>query len=186
MSAAFPEPRAPNRVDVWRRDPHGPFDDLAREQFAQERAKGRTIKQAAQVSGIALTTASQFAKDERMYERIRELRQGADQFVGVSVAWVLQQLRKNAEEAREVSAFKASNEAIGMIYKIISEDKSVASNMARTLPADVSRSDLQKMLRASFAQNTQETAQNTAVIDTAGGPGDDADARSAEDEEEVA
>lgn len=148
----------PTRVDPWRRDPGAPFDDLGREQFAQERAKGHTLKVSSGVAGIAYRTAVEFERDERMKVRVRELRRGADNFVGVSVAWVLGELRKNVEGAREECAYKASNEALAMIYKIISEDKSVASSMARALPADVSRGDLQKMLRESFAQNARKAA----------------------------
>lgn len=158
----------PGRIDPWRRDQGAAFDDLAREQFAQARAKGNSLKASAAGAGISYSAATQFERDERMRSRVRELRQGADNFVGVSVAWVLGELRKNVEGAREECAFKASNEALGMIYKIISEDKSVASSMARALPADVSRGDLQRMLRESFAKNARSTSKDEVVVEAEG------------------
>lgn len=179
----------PTRVDPWRRDPGAPFDDLGREVFAQERAKGHTLKVSSGAAGIAYRTAVEFERDERMKVRVRELRRGADNFVGVSVAWVLGELRKNVEGAREECAYKASNEALAMIYKIITEDKSVASSMARALPADVSRGDLQRMLRESFAQNARKAAGDELTVKaTSAGDGHDEHAidTTSEETDEVA
>jgi len=138
------------RPDPFRRDPGGPFDSLEREQYAQARAKGGSIKGACAAAGISGPTGTKLEQHPEMRKRISELRQGAETYVGVSKAWVLQQLQRNAEEARDSGAFKASNEALISIYKIISEDRGVGHDMARALPPNVTPQELQKRLKESF------------------------------------
>ena len=139
-----------SRPDPFRRDPGAPFDSLEREQYAQARAKGGSIKAACAAAGISGETGTKFERHPEIRKRISELRQGAETYVGVSKAWVLQQLQRNAEEARDSGAFKASNEALISIYKIISEDRGVGHDMARALPPNVTPQELQKRLKESF------------------------------------
>lgn len=139
-------------MDGFRRDPGAPFDDVPREEYAKSRAKGGAMKVSAAIAGIEPATATKWERHPAMRERIRELRQGAENFVGVSKAWIIQQLKINAEAAREENAYKSSNEALGMIYKIISEDRDVSHQMARALPHDVTPQELQKRLRSQFAK----------------------------------
>ena len=139
-----------NRPDPFRRDPGAPFDNLEREQYAQARAKGASIKAACAAAGLSPETGTKLERHEAIRKRISELRQGAETYVGVSKAWILQQLQRNAEEARDNGAYKASNEALISIYKIISEDRGVGHDMARALPPNVSPAELQKRLKESF------------------------------------
>jgi hypothetical protein len=141
----------------WRRDPAGPFDDLKREDFARARAKGGSIKASSNVVGIVYTTGIAWERHPAMLERIRELRQGAEDFVGASTAWVIQQLKVNVDAAREQGAYKASNEAISLIYKIMSEDKEIGLKVARSLPHTVSGNELQARLKESFNQPSPST-----------------------------
>jgi hypothetical protein len=142
-------PGQPRNV-AWRRDPGGVFDDLRKEDFAKARAKGGSIRASSNHTGIGYQTGIEWERRPEMLERIRELRQGAEDFVGASTAWVIQQLKINVDAAREQGAFKASNEAIGLIYKIMTEDKEIGLKVARSLPHTVSGQELQARLKESF------------------------------------
>ena len=140
------------RVDAFHREPGGAFSSLEREQYAKARARGDTITAASAAAGISSSTGTSFEKHEQMRKRISELRQGAETFIGVSNAWVINQLKRNAEEARDQGAFKASNESIHLIYKIMNENKDVASQMARALPPNVTPKQLKSELTKAFAK----------------------------------
>lgn len=135
----------------FRRDPGGPFDDFKVESFCRARAKGGNITSSGNAAGISKPTAFSYEKAPEVKARIRELRDGAEDFVGVSVAWILNQLKINVEAAREDGAYKASNEALMISYKIISENKAVAHKMASALPALEGKA-LQRALAESFSQ----------------------------------
>lgn len=151
------------RVDLWRRDPNSPFDNLEREQYAQARAKGCSIKAACTAAGIGAPTGTLYERHDAMRLRIRELRQGAETYVGVSKAWVLRQLQQTIEEARDAGAYKASIEGLALVFKIISEDRGIGHDMARALPADVTPEQLQKRLRASFRSPTRRLPEVRAT-----------------------
>ncbi len=158
---APPEERTSERS--FRRDPGGPFDDYRIEQYAKARAKGGSVPASATATGISKATALRWEAHPEVRARVRELREGAEDFVGVSKAWVITQLKKNVEVARENNAVKASNEALIFIYKILMEDKQVAHQMASAkLPATAEGMDLQKALRASFSEPEHERRE---VID---------------------
>jgi hypothetical protein len=141
------------RVDPWQREAGMAFPDLSRELFAKARARGANVKASASDAGIAYQTGMMFEKHDAMRKRVSELRQGAEDFVGVSKAWIIHQLKRNADEAREEKAFKSSNEALHLIYKIISEDRDVSHQMARALPPDVSTKELKARLTASLKRD---------------------------------
>lgn len=142
--------KIPGRVDAFHREVGGAFSAHEKEQYAKARARGDNIKSAAAAAGITAVTATSYEKNEAMRKRISQLRQGAETFIGVSNAWIINQLMRNAEEARGEGAFKASNEAIGMIYKIMNEQRDLASQMARALPSDIEGRELKKMLSSAF------------------------------------
>lgn len=151
------------RIDPWRRDPNAPFDSLEREQYAQARAKGGSIKAACAAAGISGPTGTTYERHDAMRLRIRELRQGAETYVGVSKAWVLRQLQQTIEEARDAGAYKASIEGLALIFKIISEDRGIGHDMARTLPPNVTPDELNKRLRASFRAPTRHLPEVRAT-----------------------
>jgi hypothetical protein len=162
------------RPDPYRRDPGAPFDSLEREQYAKARAKGASVKAASVSAGVSKQMAYELEKHDAIRARIRELRQGAEDYVGFSKAWILQQLKQNAEESRNDGAWKSSNEALGMMYKIMSEDRDVGHQMARALPPDVTPRELQKALRERFNQKPAlpkekaEYVAPSAPVDTEG------------------
>ena len=80
--------------DAFRRDKGCPFDHLEKDEYAKARAKGGTMKAAAGIAGIAPTTAANWERHPEIKERIRELRQGAEDFVGVSKAWISSSLNQ--------------------------------------------------------------------------------------------
>ncbi len=147
--------RAIMRRDAWSRVDGMPFDDVAREEYAKARAKGASPKVACQQAGVSAGCIT-WERDARMLARIRELREGAETFVGVSKAWVIGMLRKNAEKAHEEGQLKSSNEALSILYKILSEDRDVGAMMARALPHDVTPSELQRRLKETFAARKGE------------------------------
>ena len=152
-------------IDVWRRDPGAPFDDLGREQYAQARARGGTVPASANEAGVAKSSAIAFEKHPAMRERIRELRQGAQTFVGVSVGWILGELKKNAQLARDEGQLKSSNEALKLMYDIVRTDPNVANQMARALPPSASPKAIKKQLLASL-----QSELNGGAVDTVSEP----------------
>ncbi len=140
------------RTDAWARDPTGPFVALEKELYAKARARGVTVKAASADAGIAVETGTKYERNEIMRKRISELRQGAEDFVGVSKAHLIHKLMQNADEAREAGAFKASNEALLGVYKLISEDKGgdIGRNMPRALPHTVTPEELKARLEKTF------------------------------------
>lgn len=169
------------RPDPFRRDPGGPFDSLKKERFAQARAKGAAIKSASAEAGITYRLGCDYERHDAMRMRIRELRSGAETYVGVSLGWLLSQLRINAKRARKAGNFKASNEALGLIAKIVQRKPDLDRDGARSLPADVSQQDVHAQLTQRFHARARgavlvpievsgvETSRNTD------GPGDDDD-----------
>lgn len=141
---------------TFRRDPGAPFDDYRVETFCKARAQGGSLAVAAHRTGISKATATKWEREPEVRARQRELREGAEDFIGVSVAWVIKELKTNVEAAREQGAIKASNEALVFIYKIMTENKAAAHQMASALPASLEGKDLQKALRESF-RSPEET-----------------------------
>ena len=164
------------RPDLFRRDPGGPFDSLEREKFAQARAKGASIKAASTEAGVRPQTGYDYERHEEMRKRVRELRAGAETFVGVSMGWLVRQLTINAKRARKAGAYKASNEALGLIMKIVQRDPNQAANNPRSLPPDVTDADIHQTLTRRFHARTRgseivvatggvETSRTTASAD---------------------
>lgn len=143
------------RPDPYRRDPGAPFDSLERERFAQARAKGATIKAACTEAGIRPQTGYDYERHEEMRKRVRELRAGAETYVGVSMGWLVRQLTINARRARKAGAYKASNEAFGLIAKIVQRDPNQANNSPRSLPPDVTDADIHQTLTRRFHARTR-------------------------------
>ncbi len=143
----------PQKRDLFRRDPGGCFDDYRLETYAKARAKGGSIASAGVATGVSKETAKRWEQHPEMRARLRELRDGAEDFIGVSKAYVLRELQKNVELAREQNAIKSSNEALHLIYRIISEDNNVAHQMAaaKQLPTTGAGQDLQRRLKAAFS-----------------------------------
>lgn len=149
----------------FRRDPGGPFDDLKKERYAQARAKGGSIKSSSNTAGCAYPTGMEWEKAPEMDARVKELRQGADTFVGVSVGWILNELKTNVRQAREESQLKSSTEALKLIYEIVSKDPSCAVNAARSIPAGADLKVMKRMLLQSL--NPGQTSVDEA-LDTDG------------------
>lgn len=150
---------------AWNRAPGQPFEELSRERYAAARAKGQTAKAAAEEAGLVYRTGLEFEKNPDMKRRIQELRQHSETFVGYSVAFILSELKRNAEIAREEKQIKSSNEALMAMYKIISQDPDAVQNAARALPPDLDQKTVRKELLASLRHEEDKQL----------GPGDDPD-----------
>lgn len=138
------------RPDPFRRDAGAPFDSWERETFAKARAKGGSIKAAATAAGISDPTATSYEKHPEMRARIRELRDGAEDFVGVSLGWMFGQLKEIVEEARADGEYKPAIEALSLMNRMLGENKDAAANVARALPPSVQGKDLTKRLSEAF------------------------------------
>lgn len=155
----------PRKRELFRRDLGGPFDDARLETYAKSRAKGGSVASSGVAAGVVKATALRWEQAGEMRARIRELRDGAEDFVGVSKAWILNEYKKNVELAREQGAIKASNDALACMYKIICDDKSVAHNMAAAkLPATLEGKDLQRRLLSSFSHPDPEPARREVIV----------------------
>lgn len=152
------------RIDAFHRDPGGPFTDLARENYAKARARGDNIKAASASAGIAPVTGTQFEKNPEMRKRISELRQGAETYIGVSKAWIVQKTKELHEKASDEGHYKSALEALQFIHKIISDDKDVGHMMARALPHTVSDTDLKRALKATFTPKKLTQKQQAYVV----------------------
>lgn len=173
------EQSEPRKRELFRRDAGGPFDDHRLETYAKSRAKGGSVASSGVAAGVVKATALRWEQAGEMRARIRELRDGAEDFVGVSKAWILNEYKKNVELAREQGAIKASNDALACMYRIICEDKNVAHSMAAAkLPATVEGQDLQRRLLSSFSQPDREPVREVIVVE----PDEPGDAE-AEDED---
>lgn len=147
-------------ASLTRRAGHA-FDDVTVEEFAQSRAGGATIAIAAQHAGIGMAKAKTLEASSEVAERKRELRGGQKTLTTVSPAWVLEQLRKNAEDsatqAREegrkdaAALFKASNDALELCYEIVTTDPTILSGIGSALPTGSNelRAELRKRLSAN-------------------------------------
>lgn len=161
-------PENARRFLSFRRDPAGPFDDLRKEDFAKARAQGGSIRASAALAGVGYDTGIGWQKRPEMMARIRELRSGADTFVGATVGWIIGELKKNVDLARDQNAIKASNEALMLIYRIINEDKESAMKMARALPHTVGGKELQARVMDAFggAPDLLPAPRNVNLVET--------------------
>lgn len=167
-----------NRANLWARDPGGPFVSLERELFAKARARGATIKAASADAGITHVTGTKYERNDEMRKRISELRRGAEDFVGVSTACLIGELMRNAAEAREAGAYKASNEALVAVYKMVTEDKGgdMGRHTPRALSHSVTPAELKARLTQSFAKTRKPRAALPEVIEAPPAPVDDEEA----------
>lgn len=143
------------RVDPFYRDPGGPFACAKKEQYAKSRAKGAGIAASANFAGIATPTGSKWERDPNMLARIAELRQGAEDFVGVSKGYLIQQINEVAKEARAASQLKTAKECYELLYEIVNTDKDVSANVARALPPDAGVAQIRKAFLESRAAEKQ-------------------------------
>lgn len=164
------EPVNARKVLAFRRDAGCPFDDVRKDEYAKARAKGGTIRAASGVAGIDYATGLSWEKHPEMMARIRELRSGAENFVGATTGWIINELKKNVDLARDQNAIKSSNEALMLIYRIINEDKESAMKMARALPHTVGGRELQSRVMEAFggAPDALPAPRNVNLVDTDG------------------
>ena len=112
------------RERAWARTAAGEFLDNRKEQFAICRAKGMTIKASAEESKVRYETAiEQWAPHLIMKERVAQIQKQNPTTV-LTLGMVIQDLKTNADEAREAGQYKASTEALMSLYKIMKEEQS--------------------------------------------------------------
>ena len=109
------------RASGFSRDAHG-FMDPKKEAFAKAWATTGLLVRACEAADVVISTGAKWRGTPEMVTRIRELRAGAQTFVGASKATIANMLRENAENAAAQGKFKESNESLGMLYKLMSSD----------------------------------------------------------------
>lgn len=113
----------------FERDPGQPFLDPFKEDFAKAIAQGKMIKEAARIAGVTAGTGEKWNAHEVMRARVRELRESSETFVGVSVGWILNELKQNVNLARTHKQLKVSNESLKLIYDIVKQNPDLVTNM---------------------------------------------------------
>lgn len=117
-----------SRVDAFFRREGLPFDDVRKETFAKELARGGSIPKASELADVNPKTGAAWKGNVAMIDRVRELRDGAETFIGVSKGWIVAQLKLNALGAQEDRKFAESTKTLELLYKILSLDKDMAGN----------------------------------------------------------
>jgi hypothetical protein len=141
---------------MYDRRPGSPFDDVRVERYAASRGHGKSIRVSAEAAGVGLDMAKTWEKAPAVRERIREFGQGQQVAITVSSAWVVEQLKANAERAQQDGKYKDSTDALELLYKIIKTDPEVMQGVASNLPAapKLSREELRKQLSAAAGSHT--------------------------------
>jgi hypothetical protein len=121
-------------ADIYSREPLGAFHDLAKENYCKAISKGKSIKDGSVDAGVAYETARKWDKAAEIQQRISELRSMADEFVGVSIGWVLKELTKNVELARTKGQLKVSTETLKTIYDIVTKNPDLINDMPIAAP----------------------------------------------------
>lgn len=145
-------PAAKKRVSGFSRDGNG-FMDPKKETFAQAWAKTGLLVRACEAADITISTGAKWRGTAEMVARIKELRAGAQTFVGASKATIANMLRDNAENAAAQGKFKESNESLGMLYKLMSTDadmKDAADAASPESVADMTPDQLEEHRRKVF------------------------------------
>jgi hypothetical protein len=144
-----------------------PFDEGQVEDFVQARANGSSVKVSAGHAGIGYDAAKTLEGSPEVRERLRELRAGTQTLTTVSAAWICEQLKVNVERARDCEQYKSSNEALKLLYEIVTKDSSVLSGIGHALPAgaDEMRSELRRRLSASTQEPAIVVTQSVPIDD---------------------
>lgn len=159
-----------SKVDAFARDSKGQFLDHRKEAFAKACAKHGLAGKAAEETGVALPTGVKWRGTKEMAERIAALRAGAETFVGVSKAWVVDRLRQNAEDSAADGKFKESNDALGKIYSIINVDPDLKNDKGASGgdPAEMTAAELKELRKNLFPVRALEADTRTMVEDEDG------------------
>ena len=118
------------------RGPGDSFDDPKKEVFAKAWARTGLLRTACEEAGIAAPTGSKWRGHPEMELRIRELRAGSETYVGVSLSYIINQLRMNAENAAAAFKFKEATEALALMAKLMANGD-LARSGNTGLPDDV-------------------------------------------------
>ena len=140
------------KVSGFSRDGAG-FMDPKKEAFAQGWAKTGLLVRACEAADIVISTGAKWRGTPEMVTRIRELRAGAQTFVGASKATIANMLRENAENAAAQGKFKESNEALEMLYGMMSKDpdmKDGAEQASGGVSADMTPAELEEHRKKVF------------------------------------
>lgn len=105
-------------------------------------------------------TGKKWQQRSEVQLRIRELKDGSNTVTLVTKAYVLNGLKKNAEESRLVGQYKSSNEALKILYDIIKTDREVAEGLSDGRPLS---GDLRESLRNALSQTKALPAPTPTV-----------------------
>jgi hypothetical protein len=143
--------------DVFETLPSGAFEDSRKERFAEAVASGMPVSKASAHVEVRRETGYLWAKHPRMLSRIDVLRSNDLKYKQVSVSLVVTQLARNVELATEAGQFKASNEALAMLYKILKADKDVLRDAGVLVHEPV--------VRPALAAGKPATSVSSAVLE---------------------
>jgi hypothetical protein len=109
------------RDTTAQRLPGQPLSDTASEAYARLRASGETCREAAELSGLRDHMRLEKSPDFRV--RVQELRGEIEEQPKLSLQWLVGQLMKNVEGARNAEQFKASTEALKHLHDLYRDNK---------------------------------------------------------------
>lgn len=110
-------------ISYSRRAESEPFDDARVEIYARCRARGVSMQKSYQEAGIAKATAQKIEVHDLYQARLRELKDAAQQFTGMTDGWIMQRLARNADAAHEAGDWKASNQSLSILKDMVKQGR---------------------------------------------------------------
>lgn len=132
------------------RRPGEAFCDRRIEDYAQARSLGKSIKGARDAAGVGEALAKTWEMSPEVRRRRDELATGSQVTVTVSPAWIIEQLKVNAQRAQEDGKYKDSNDALELLWDLMKTDPAVLTHVAGALPR-ANASDREAIRRALTA-----------------------------------
>lgn len=155
-------------ISMARRGDQEPFEDPRVETFARCRARGVSIRKAAEEANISPITGQKLEKDDAFRGRIGELKDATQAFTGITLAAIMQKLWKNSEEAAAEGDFKSSNQALGQLVTLVKEDAGRVSGALRNVGARHGEKKIRENFRNLLSE--PETVETTAEESHDGDP----------------
>lgn len=117
------------------------------------------MKRACEEADIAKASAQKIEADDRYQKRLRELKDAAQQFTGVTLAHLMQLLLRNANDAHDAGDFKASNQAINQLKELVKQDAGRVTGALRNVGARQTDKKTREGFRSLLSQ--PETVETT-------------------------
>jgi hypothetical protein len=129
------------------------------ETYARCRARGVSIRKAAEEANISPITGQKIEKEDAFRERIGELKDATQAFTGITLAAIMQRLLRNADAAADCGDFKGSNQALAQLVTLVKEDAGRVSGALRNVGARHGEKKIRENFRNLLSE--PETVETT-------------------------